>query len=168
MSYCVIACQSSSCYCFCTLYQIATIPQKLEFNYYYELHKNLEEITIGNRIEKQRLLKNMKQSELAITIGASRGAIEDYESSSAYPSPVVIKRIAEILNKPLHYFYDDYYKFVFSDFPKIIQKWRQDNKLSLCDAGKIIGIDYRSIRNWENGNIMDRVYFSKIKPFLHL
>lgn len=142
------------------------ITQKLKFNYFNFLYKDLSETTVGNRIAKARLLKGYTQSKLASILIISHSTVADYEMNKCYPSPKLIIKIAKALDKPIEYFYDDYYKFIFSDFGKKIKAWRTSKGLTLWEAGKITNIDYRSIGKWENGVIMGRPYFEKLRRFI--
>lgn len=147
-------------------HQSATITQNLKVNFYKELHKNLSEATIGNKIEKARLSNGFTQKYLAQLLNMTHSTIEDYESNKCYPSPRILIQIAKILKKPIEYFYDEYYKFIFSNFSDRIKNWRIKNDLTFWEAGKVTGIDYRAIRNWENGSTIDRNLFEILKKFL--
>ncbi|SMC17080.1 Transcriptional regulator, contains XRE-family HTH domain [Clostridium acidisoli DSM 12555] len=147
-------------------HQSAAITRILKINLYESLYKNLSEVTIGDRIKKLRLLKGYSQNYLGKLLDLSHSTIDDYESTRCYPSTNILNKIAKTLEKPIEYFYDDYYKFIFSNFGKRIKEWRTNNSLTLWEAGKITGIDFRSIQNWENGTIMDRTYFQILIKFL--
>lgn len=88
-----------------------------------------------------------------------------------FPSPTILAKISKVLNRPIKYYYDDYYKFIFSNYSRIIKNWRIKNNLSYWHAGKLTGIDYRAFRNWESGisiTIINRVYYEKLKPYLNI
>ncbi|KZL93626.1 helix-turn-helix transcriptional regulator [Clostridium magnum] len=146
--------------------QTVSIIQNITVNFYKELYKDLDEPTVGNRIEKQRMIMNLSQRDLANVTGVSSSTIEDYESSRVSPSPNALLKMSKALRKPLECFYDDYYKFIFSDFKSIIKNWRIQNNLTLWQSGKLTGIEYRTIRKWENGKIINRTYFEKIIKYL--
>lgn len=148
------------------MYQNARIVQRVKINLYEELYKNFSEKTIGNRIEKSRLIKNLSQYELSKLVGVNHSTIQDYESGMCYPSPNILTKIASALNRSLQYFYDDYYKFIFSEYGSMIKSWRAKNNLTYWKAGKLTGIDYKSFKNWENGMLVGRIYFEKLKPYL--
>lgn len=149
------------------MYQSASAIQQVEVNLYEELYKNLPEKTVGDRIKKSRLIKNLSQYQLGRLIDVSHSTIQDYESGVCFPSPNIIAKISKNLNKPIQYYYDDYYKFIFSNYSHIIKNWRIKNNLSYWHAGKLTGIDYRTFKNWENSiTIIDRVYYEKLKPYL--
>lgn len=136
---------------------------------YEELYKNLCEKTVGNRIEKSRLIKNLSQYQLGKLVGINHSTIQDYESGMCFPSPDILVKISKALNKSIEYYYDDYYKFIFSNYTHMIKNWRIKNNLSYWNAGKLIGIDYRSFKNWENGTtVINRVYYEKLKSYLNI
>ena len=83
--------------------------------------------------------------------------------------PDILVKISKALNKSIEYYYDDYYKFIFSNYTHMIKNWRIKNNLSYWNAGKLIGIDYRSFKNWENGTtVINRVYYEKLKSYLNI
>lgn len=144
------------------------ITQNIPINFYEELYRDLDDTTVGNRIEKQRMIMNLSQRDLANIIGVSSSTIEDYESYNVYPSPETLVKISKALKKPIRYFYDDYYKFIFSNFKSVIKDWRMQNNLTLWQASTLIGIEYRSIQNWESGKIMSRAHFQIMIKYLVL
>lgn len=46
-------------------------------------------------------------------------------------------------------FYDEYYKFIFSSYDKIILNWRASNNLSQKQAAKLLKVSPVSICSWE-------------------
>jgi transcriptional regulator with XRE-family HTH domain len=78
--------------------------QNITINFYNELYKDLVEITVGNRIEKQRMIRNLSQRDLANAIGVSSSTIEHYESSKTYPSSKILVKISEVLKMPIRIF----------------------------------------------------------------
>jgi len=66
-------------------------------------------MTIGQRIKKARLHRGLTQRELGILVGFSDSAadvrIAQYESSSRRPKSSVKKKLSEVLNVKLRYFY---------------------------------------------------------------
>ena len=136
---------------------------------YEELYKNLCEETVGNRIEKSRLIKNLSQYQLGKLIGVSHSTIQDYESGMCFPSPAILVKISKVIKRSIEYYYDDYYKFIFSNYSNTIKNWRIKHNLSYWYAGKLTGIDYRTLKNWENGTtVINRVYYEKLKPYLNI
>lgn len=111
----------------------------------------MPETTVGNRIRKQRLLKGISQKELARYIGVADGTMDTYEFDRAFPSPEKLKKIAECLEVPVEYFFDEYYEFVFGDYGKKIKDWREKNKLSLKEAAMVVGVSERTLIGWERG-----------------
>ena len=149
------------------MYQNAIAVQQVRINLYGELYKDFDEKTVGNRIEKSRLIKNLSQSKLGKLINVNHSTIQDYESGMCFPSTNILTKISKVLNMPIEYYYDNYYKFIFSDYSNMIKNWRIKNNLSYWQAGKLTGIDYRSFKNWENGGAIDRFHYEKLKPYLN-
>lgn len=111
----------------------------------------MPETTVGNRIRKQRLLKGISQEKLARYIVVADGTMDTYEFDRAFPSPEKLKKIAEYLEVPVEYFFDEYYEFVFGDYDKKIREWREKNKLSLKEASMVIGVSEKTLGWWEKG-----------------
>lgn len=139
-------------------------------NFYAELNNNINENSIGDKIRKQRILKNFSQKQLAEKTGLSRSTIYDYERNAVPHSPISLLIISNILNKPIEYFDNsDYCNFILSDFPSKIKKWRIKNNINLVKASKLLGVDSRTIRNWEKGmTIIDKHSFEILNQYINL
>lgn len=114
------------------------------------------------------MIQNISQQELSNLIRCSRGTIDAFEDDAAYPSTKIIQRISEILNIPIEYFFDDYYRFVFSNFTEKLKKWRIDNHLSQKQASELLNVDSKTLFTWEKGNYMNRISFEKIKKIINI
>ena len=62
---------------------------------------------IGQKIKKARANMGLTQSQLGKTIGVTGSAIGYLEAGLRKISPDVLKKIADVLNKPFKYFYED-------------------------------------------------------------
>ncbi|WP_078695828.1 helix-turn-helix transcriptional regulator [Caloramator quimbayensis] len=135
-------------------------------HFYNEKYSYLPDATVGEKIRKIRLIKNMSQEELCSKSGIRRGTLDTFEFNEAYPSPITLIRIAKALNEPIEYFFDNYYKFVFIQ-SEILKKWRNKNKLSIRSAAKVLDINEKTLWQWEN-NIcyMNRVTYEKVKHII--
>lgn len=135
-------------------------------HFYNEKYSNLPETTVGEKIRKLRLIKNMSQEELCNKAGIKRGTLDTFEFNDAYPSPNTLVKIANILDKPIEYFFDEYYKFVFKQSENL-KEWRKENNLSIRAAAKKLGINEKTLWQWENNVCyMNRVTYEKIKGSL--
>ena len=112
------------------------------------------------------MLKGLSQTDLAKLSGIVRSSINDYENSIAYPSPDALIKISKDLGKDANYFYDDYYRFISSDFGETILKWREKNNLTIYKMWKLTGFDTRTIKRWESGEIMERAQYQKLIKLL--
>lgn len=68
---------------------------------------NSENKKIGQKIRKARIANNLTQSELGKTIGKTGSAIGYLEGGLRKITPDTLKRIADVLNKPFKYFYEN-------------------------------------------------------------
>lgn len=63
--------------------------------------------TIGEKISIARGNQNLTRSELAAILNISSQKVVDWEENLDIPNAVIIKRLSEILNVPVNYFFDD-------------------------------------------------------------
>ena len=64
-------------------------------------------------------------------------------------------------------FYDDYYKFIFSSYYKILLNWRNSNNFSQKQAAKLLQVSPVSICSWErNLSYPSRIQFKLIEKFI--
>ena len=65
----------------------------------------------GKRLRDARMEKGLSQRSLGLSLGLSDKTISSYESSRSYPNLDILKKLAEVLDKPFGYFlssdYDD-------------------------------------------------------------
>lgn len=76
---------------------------------------------LGKRIQFARKALHLSQNDLAEKIEAHAGGIlvSRYERGTVWPDPKVLRKIAEALNRPLHWFFmDDPATFFFSSLRK--------------------------------------------------
>ena len=62
---------------------------------------------VGKQIKRARSEKNLSQEELANEVGVSRMMISRYEISSSDVPLEKLQRIAEVLEKPVSYFFGE-------------------------------------------------------------
>lgn len=147
-------------------YQSATLFKTYYFNLYVELYKNLSVNTIGDKLKKMRLMLGMTQQEFSQLLDIQRSAVNDYESNNILPAPDVIIKLSNILGKDSFKF-DDYARFILSDYQDRLKKWRIDNKYSLRKVASIIEVCSTTYRSWENGtSYISRDSFYKNKSIL--
>lgn len=58
----------------------------------------------GGKLKSARLETGLSQRSLGLSIGLSDKTISSYESSRSYPNLEILKKISEVLNKPVGYF----------------------------------------------------------------
>ena len=58
----------------------------------------------GTKLKNAREERGMSQRSLGLALGLSDKTISSYESSRSYPNLDVLKKISEILEKPMEYF----------------------------------------------------------------
>lgn len=78
------------------------------------------------------------------------------------PPDAVIK-LSQRLSLPLKYFFDDYYKFVFSNCPSQLKNWRNKNSINLKRAASILAVSPTDLSKWEN-----RISFPTRKQYMKI
>lgn len=77
----------------------------------------------GTRLKKAREEKGISQKSLGLSLGLSDKTISSYESLRSYPNLEVLKKISEILGKPIEYFISSKKEVLIGDhLEKIIRK----------------------------------------------
>lgn len=59
---------------------------------------------VGERLREARDVRGLTAHSLSQLIGVSRQAVSQYENGPETPSPAVLRRMADVLRLPLHYF----------------------------------------------------------------
>ena len=61
---------------------------------------------VGKRIQQAREEKGLTQAELAARLDCTQSALSNYELGKRKPNLDLLNEIAEVLNKPLDYFFE--------------------------------------------------------------
>lgn len=121
-----------------TVYSIATIPKHVNFILTPKLYELSSSYTIGERIKKLRMNKNLKAKKLGDLISVSCSSVINSENDNAYPSRKVLLNLFNVLGKEV--LCDTYAKFIIKDYGNILRKWREKNKLKFYESCKVLGV----------------------------
>lgn len=144
------------------------LKKNFNFNFYKELYKDQKALTIGEKIQKQRLLLGLSQEAFAKKIGLTRNAINNYELGITQPSREALLKLIKIIDKD-YLCNDEYLQFILSDYPSIIKKWRENHHLSLRQSAKILGVSSSAINSGEKGiYTIDRKSYDKVKKHIEV
>ncbi|WP_142415372.1 helix-turn-helix transcriptional regulator [Hathewaya massiliensis] len=113
------------------------------------MYANLPENTIGKRIYKSRIKRNLSQKELSVLCNISRGAINMYENDYKHPSRIALYKLGTVLD--LEYLCDDYAKLLLSNYADKLKNWRIKNNFSMRKAAKVLEVAPTTYISWENG-----------------
>jgi DNA-binding XRE family transcriptional regulator len=81
--------------------------------------------------------------------------------------PQDVLKLSQHLSLPVEYFYDYYYKFVFSNCSSMLRTWRNKNKANIKRAASILAVSPTDLSKWENGkDYPTRKQYSKIVKLL--
>ncbi|WP_188540751.1 helix-turn-helix domain-containing protein [Paenibacillus segetis] len=105
-------------------------------------------VSSGSRIRYVRQLKDLTIKELALLIGVSVNTIGNIERDVVQPSLPNLRKLAEILDRPI------YYLGTFEEMPadtlgQKIRKARFYHGLLVTEAAEKFEVDIKSINNWE-------------------
>lgn len=106
--------------------------------------------TIGSRIKYYRLLNNLTQEELAAKSGLDRVTIIRYENNQVDHSVDILNQIAAVLGIIPSIIYDDYLKFISSDYGRKIKHMRMRLGISQKHLGNLLGVHRKTISKWES------------------
>lgn len=89
---------------------------------------------IGERLKEQRILKKLKQSDLAEYLGVSRSTYTQYETGVSEPDIETIIKLSSFFNVSLDYLFG---RTDNQDPGTIVNDWPSDVKIMLRDAAKL-------------------------------
>ena len=128
-------------------------PNKTEtFTHYSNLHL-LQYIsdfdTIGGKVRYFRKCQNMLQETLAIKADIDVCTIKRLENNQVVPTLETCKKISVALNIPTDFIYDDYLKFIDSDYSLFLKNLRKQLNLTQPQLAKELGLTKKTISFWE-------------------
>jgi len=83
----------------------------------------------STRLKRAREEKSMSQRSLGLALGLSDKTISSYESQRSFPNLEILKKIAEILEKPVEYFISSNREINIEDtLEKVIKKQESLNR----------------------------------------
>lgn len=109
----------------------------------------LEQNTTINQLKFYRLKAHMTQQELAKTSNISVCTIKRLENNKTAPDVKTYKKIAVALDIDVDLLYDDYLKFITSDYSSIIKAYRKTSNLTQQQLADILGTSIKTISCWE-------------------
>lgn len=107
--------------------------------------------TPSTRIKKARMERNLYIYELARLVGASPTRISQIERGEIGERGLrvtTVKKLAKALNKPIWYI-GCYEKLPEKTFGQKLKKARLHHGHTQSEAAKILGVNAKTIRNWE-------------------
>lgn len=117
----------------------------------------------GNRMKEARIRAGYGVAELANLIGVSQPVISYFESGRRVPTINNLQKIAEALGVSVAYL-GDFESLPESTFAEKVKKARLYHGLLKKDFALLIGVDTKTIQNWETGRTIP---FAKQMNLLH-
>jgi len=123
-----------------------------------------ENPTVGEKIRFYHFKQNLTQEKLANMLRIDKSTILRYEANDFTLSLEMLNKIAQILNIPPNFLYDDYYSFLAYPASKKIKEYREKCNLTQKALAGRLGVHFKTIQYWENNkHIIDRQYYEIIK-----
>lgn len=92
----------------------------------------------GSRLKKSREEKGISQKSLGLSLGLSDKTISSYESFRSYPNLEVLKKISEILGKPIEYFISSKKEVLIGDYLEKILRKQESLSSEINDLKKLL------------------------------
>ena len=106
--------------------------------------------TVADKLRYYRLLKNLKQSDVAEYIGLDRSIYSGYETASRdYYKPEIMDKIAELFEVDVSLLLDDYAMFIYNGQGAYIKTLRTKQKISQSTLAEMMGVELFKVKQWE-------------------
>lgn len=123
----------------------------LALNLDNELYKQTPAKTVGQKILKQRLIRNIERKKFAKMINAEKKTIELWAPHRLVPATKSVNKICDLFDIPLEYF-GEYYATYFK-CPKILfLKWKNRNGYSYSDCVRILDCSRSALITFVRGD----------------
>ncbi|WP_278246626.1 helix-turn-helix transcriptional regulator [Clostridium butyricum] len=119
---------------------------------------------MGFWLRYHRKCNNLSMQELADEIGLRYPSrIKNLEESQTNPNKEVSHRLALYFKLDTKYFYDPYFEDT-DDYDKKLYNYRIENRLTIDDICKQIGVSHHTWYTWENKKaVISRRNYLKLK-----
>ncbi len=134
-----------------------------------KLLKDIDVSTVSGRLKYHRIQNGVSAWELDKHLGFTKGSYrKSFESPTHEPSDLVkIKQICEYLHVNKEIIYDDYLRFLDSDFATTLLSARKQLGFTQKEMAEQIGVNRSVYRDWEKGRKAPmRGSFGKIERIL--
>lgn len=105
----------------------------------------------GTRLKHIRFIKNLTIKELASVIHVSEATIINVEKNYCLPSLPTLQRLSQVLDVPIH-FLGCFEQLPEQTFGEKLKKARLYSGLTKRELAEQLGIDAKTIYNWESGS----------------
>ena len=124
----------------------------IKLHIYKEFYKKLSEYTVGEKIIKLRLMKNIGREEFARLLHFHCDTLEGWELHNVMPKPENILKLCEFYHVTLGYFHE-YYELYYNNPGKLVRVWKDKNSYSYPDAMKLLNISHSGFARLLSGKI---------------
>lgn len=124
---------------------LLTSINTISFNFEYENNRLL----LKEHVEVRMLSIGIKKEDVDMLISNLASKITTKDLDENYLIPNELLEFCKLNKIELKLMLDDYYKFIFSDYGKVILKYREKHKLSQKELAKILSVCPNNIFEWE-------------------
>jgi transcriptional regulator with XRE-family HTH domain len=117
------------------------------------LERDSDFTTIGGRIRYYRLKQGLTMDKLSIMAGLSKSLLIRYENNRVSQTLDACNSIAEVLHIEPDLLYDDYLKFITTDYGERIRLARMEAGISQIELGYKLSMTGKTIGRWEHGKL---------------
>ena len=96
-------------------------------------------------------MRKLKQEELATLANIEVSTIKRIENNKVVSSIYMYNKIIAALNIHSDLIYDEYFRFINSNYSYVIKGLRQEKKLTQKQFGDLLGVHLKTILRWEKG-----------------
>ncbi|OOM13481.1 hypothetical protein CLOSAC_15670 [Clostridium saccharobutylicum] len=107
--------------------------------------------TVGQKILKQRLIRNIERKDFCKMINAEKKTVELWELHDLVPAAKSIKKICDLFKIPLEYF-GDYYSMYFKKPEKLFVEWKTRNNYSYSNCVRILDCSKSALITFVRGD----------------
>ena len=126
------------------MYQLAS-----NYSYEFNLEKAYLKYVFTSTYVPKMVKNKLSQDKINNTINVVCDNCTLDSLDNIFLKPEILESICIISNLSPSIFYDNYYSFIFSDYPTKILQWRQSKKISQKKAARILRISPVDLCNWE-------------------
>ena len=110
--------------------------------------------TVGERIAYHRKRKKLSQQQLADLAGVSVCTIKRMENYKCESNFSTYHKVVTALQVNPDLIYDDYFKFITSDYSQWLKSFRYKHKLTQMHLSELLHVHVKTVMRWEQKELI--------------